>query len=304
MRKSAAYSVALHAAVLVVGYYGLPHLPSPPIDLDQAMAVEVVNVSDLPSPPPPPPAPVEAKKETPTPPPPPPQVRTPPPPPPAPPSPPQPKPEEVAVLVKPDPKKPDPKKPEQPKAEEQPKPQPVVADVKPRRKPKAPDTFASVLKTVEDLKRQTPKPPEKPEEKKVEKPKTESFESQIAKALSQPVPPTTSTRPPSASEIDVIASAIRRQIEPCWNLPSGAQNAENLAIEVAVEFATDGTVRHAEVRDASRMRSDPFFRAAAESAMRALLNPTCNPFKLPLDKYDQWRAVTLVFNPRQMFGRT
>ena len=302
MRKGAAYSVALHAAVLVVGYYGLPHLPSPPIDLEQAMAVEVVNVSDLPSSPPPPPAPVEAKKETPTPPPPP-QVRTPSPPPPAPPSPPELKPEEVAVLVRPDPKKPEPPKPEQPKAEEQ-KPQPVVADLKPRRKPKAPDTFASVLKTVEDLKRQTPKPPEKPEEKKVEKPKTESFESQIAKALSQPVPPTASTRPPSASEIDVIASAIRRQIEPCWNLPSGAQDAENLAIEVAVEFATDGTVRHAEVRDARRMGSDTFFRAAAESAMRALLNPRCNPFKLPPDKYDQWRAVTLVFNPRQMFGRS
>ncbi|MSO54244.1 MAG: hypothetical protein EXQ90_03850 [Rhodospirillales bacterium] len=302
MRKGAAYSVALHAAVLVVGYYGLPHLPSPPIDLEQAMAVEVVNVSDLPSSPPPPPAPVEAKKETPTPPPPP-QVRTPSPPPPAPPSPPELKPEEVAVLVRPDPKKPEPPKPEQPKAEE-PKPQPVVADLKPRRKPKAPDTFASVLKTVEDLKRQTPKPPEKPEEKKVEKPKTESFESQIAKALSQPVPPTASTRPPSASEIDVIASAIRRQIEPCWNLPSGAQDAENLAIEVAVEFATDGTVRHAEVRDARRIGSDPFFRAAAESAMRALLNPRCNPFKLPPDKYDQWRAVTLVFNPRQMFGRS
>ena len=303
MRRSAAYSVGLHAAVLVIGYFGLPNLRSTPIDLDQPIAVEVVNVSDLPSPPPPPPVPAEAKKETPTPPPP--QVRTPPPPPPAPPSPPEPEPKaEVALLVKPDPKKPEPPKPEPPKAEEKPRPQPVVADVKPRRKPKAPDTFASVLKTVEDLKRQAPKPPEKPDEKKAERPKTESFESQIAKALSQPVPPTASTRPPSASEIDVIASAIRRQIEPCWNLPAGAQDAENLSIEVGVEFATDGTVRHAEVRDARRMGSDPFFRAAAESAMRALLNPRCNPFKLPLDKYDQWRAVTLVFNPRQMFGRT
>ena len=50
------------------------------------------------------------------------------------------------------------------------------------------------------------------------------------------------------------------------------------------------------------MTADPFFRSAAESALRAVLNRRCQPFKLPPEKYDIWKLMILSFNPKEMFG--
>ena len=101
----------------------------------------------------------------------------------------------------------------------------------------------------------------------------------------------------SISEVD----AIRQQIKRCWNVPAGAKDAQDLVIEVALVMNPDATVRDARVIDAARMRSDPFYRAAAESARRAVLNPKCNPLKLPSEKYREWQQITLTFNPKDMF---
>ena len=62
----------------------------------------------------------------------------------------------------------------------------------------------------------------------------------------------------------------------------------------------DATVRQARVVDAARMNSDPYYRAAAESALRALGHPDCIPLKLPLDKYEVWRNFTFNFDPSKM----
>jgi len=59
-------------------------------------------------------------------------------------------------------------------------------------------------------------------------------------------------------------------------------------------------VRDARIVDQGRMSTDSFFRAAAESAMRAVLNPRCNPLKLPREKYDVWKSFILNFNPKEM----
>jgi hypothetical protein len=157
-----------------------------------------------------------------------------------------------------------------------------------------------VLRTVEELKR---RPSQRPKEKadkakKKEEEKKETFESQIAKALASPTRRFDSALPLSISEIDLV----RQQIAACWNLPAGAREAEDLAIEVWVAMNPDGTVREARIRDKGRMETDPFFRSAAESALRAILNPRCNPLRLPRQKYDHWKTMTLTFDPREMFG--
>jgi hypothetical protein len=59
-------------------------------------------------------------------------------------------------------------------------------------------------------------------------------------------------------------------------------------------------VTNVRIVDQSRYASDAFFRAAADSAKRALLNPRCSPLKLPADKYDQWKSITLSFNPKDV----
>jgi hypothetical protein len=95
--------------------------------------------------------------------------------------------------------------------------------------------------------------------------------------------------------------ALRRQLEACWNVPIGAKDAQDLRVEVFMVINQDRTLREARVVDQSRYNSDSFYRAAADSALRAVRNPACSPFQLPPDKYDVWKTVTVTFDPSQMF---
>ena len=98
------------------------------------------------------------------------------------------------------------------------------------------------------------------------------------------------------SEIDVL----RQQIAGCWNIAAGARQAESLSVEIEMRMNPDATVRTARVVDGARMNSDPFFRAAAESALRALSHPDCIPLKLPVGKYEVWKSFTFNFDPKNM----
>ena len=98
------------------------------------------------------------------------------------------------------------------------------------------------------------------------------------------------------SEIDVL----RQQIAGCWNIAAGARQAEALSVEIEMRMNPDATVQTAQVVDGTRMNSDPFFRAAAESALRALSHPDCIPLKLPVGKYEVWKSFTFNFDPKNM----
>lgn len=286
MRDAFSYSVLFHVVVMTIGYFGLPYIEREPVITDVPIMVEIVNVDEMTNAPPP--APKPKKKPEP-------EAKKPPPkkaPPKASPPPPPPKKEVAALPAEPAPKaKPKPKR----EAKPEPKPKPRLAAVKPRRKPTPPDAFTSVLKTVEKLKAKPP-PDEKKKEKK-EKKQAETFEQQMAKALTSRTARHSPLRPLAISEIDLV----RQQIQECWSLPAGAKDAHDLAIEIKMVMNPDATVREARIQDQSRLRSDPFFRAAAESALRAVLNPRCNPLKLPPEKYHQWQTMTLIFDPRDMF---
>jgi len=66
-----------------------------------------------------------------------------------------------------------------------------------------------------------------------------------------------------------------------------------------VQMRRDGTVASTRLLNPERM-NDPFFQAAAESANRALLNPQCQPLKLPPEKFDQWQTFTITFDPKDL----
>jgi len=102
----------------------------------------------------------------------------------------------------------------------------------------------------------------------------------------------------TASEIDVLRQHIKR----CWNVPAGVQGARDLAVTIRMEVAQDGTVTKAEIVDKARMNSnDEPFKAAANSAKRAVLDPQCNPLPLPAHKYDQWKDLEFNFDPKEMY---
>ena len=61
----------------------------------------------------------------------------------------------------------------------------------------------------------------------------------------------------------------------------------------------DGTVARATVSDPTTFNSEAE-RRAAESAMRAMLNPRCQPFPLPPGAYENWKTLKLTFDVREM----
>ena len=147
---------------------------------------------------------------------------------------------------------------------------------------KKPNQLQSVLKSIEQVKKDF-------SDKKKSTEKTESEDK---------VTPTKLGINLSISEID----AIRRHFEKCWNIPSGAREAGNLATEIKVRFNKKGNVLDARIVDVSRMKRDRYFRTAAESALRAVLNPRCQNAPLPEDKFDKWKNLTLNFDPKSIIG--
>jgi outer membrane biosynthesis protein TonB len=108
---------------------------------------------------------------------------------------------------------------------------------------------------------------------------------------------------PTATEIEAIAAAIKRQIERCWIPPVGAANAEDLTVRLAVSVERDGTVTRASVVSIGAGGNDDFRQAAADSARRAVLNPQCSKLDLPPNRYEVWKELALTFNLKELLGR-
>ena len=99
-----------------------------------------------------------------------------------------------------------------------------------------------------------------------------------------------------------LSDALKNQIAQCWSPPVGAPHPEQLIPVFRLFLGPDGRVVQAPqltADSAARATSDPFMRAAAEAARRAIY--TCAPYKLPAAKYDVWRDITVDFDPRRMF---
>ena len=67
-----------------------------------------------------------------------------------------------------------------------------------------------------------------------------------------------------------------------------------------MHISKEGVVQKADIINKERM-NDSNFQAAAESAQRAVLDPNCNPLPLSPEKYEQWKDLTLRFNPKDMY---
>ncbi|MHB1219410.1 MAG: cell envelope integrity protein TolA [Alphaproteobacteria bacterium] len=286
MRRAAYYSAGLHLGIVFFAAVIWPlldfdrEMPEPimPVEIVASLPQSKAEPTPEPKAEPAPEPPKEAKPEPPTP--------TPPTPPP--PQPPAPKVEqqpEAIPLPKPQPPKPEPPK-------ETAQPQPPEPQVRPvvKEKPEPPtpnkNLMASVLKTVEKLDQEQKKANDKPA------PKTET--------QTTPTPNATVSNLDRTRREAQLGDLVRQQIKQCWNVPAGAKDIQNMVVEIRMQLGPDGAVQRVEPRDPGRMGSDPFYRTLAESAMRAVLNPRCNPLKLPSDSYDIWRDMTLTFNPKDL----
>lgn len=278
--SSLGISAGFHVAVVIVTMISLPWLKKD-LEIPAPVMVEFVEIGKVtetthvaaPTPKPekeepkkeepPPPAPKNAAKE------------------PTPPAPKKPEPApkkeepkketkpEVDPIAKPDKKKPTPKK-EEPKKET---------------KPKEQQDFNSLLKNLADSK---PAP-------------SQPVNEQPDMGLNEAAPVQGAQAPLGTKMTMSEQDALRAQLERCWNFPMGAKDAEDLNVEIFMVINPDRTLRDARIVDMARYNRDTFFRAAADSAMRAVRSPLCSPFMVPPDKYDVWKNTTVNFNPRDMF---
>lgn len=95
----------------------------------------------------------------------------------------------------------------------------------------------------------------------------------------------------TATEIE----GVRNKIRPCWNTEGGGQSP---IVQFRIELNPDGTVTKASLVDAGRYASEPAYREAADKAYRAIMNPRCQPWPLPPEKYAAWKLVTMNFDAR------
>jgi outer membrane biosynthesis protein TonB len=88
--------------------------------------------------------------------------------------------------------------------------------------------------------------------------------------------------------------SIRQQIYPHWSVPGGITGAENLVVELRITLQEDGTVTNIQILDQARCQTDPQYRAAAESARRAVR--IASPLKIPANRVDLLRSFRFRFN--------
>ena len=308
MRYGAAISAFLHGVLVLLVVVGLPDILQSERIQSVPIAVEIVTPDALEKKPEPkkpdPPKPAPKK------PPPPKTVEKPAPPPPAPEPPkqvakipdappppkPEPKPEPVPEpraepLPKPKPK------PQVKPAPPKPKPKPKQVEVaaksppapRPKRKPRPPqDEFQSLLKNLDKEQKQRKSEPAKKSE-------------EVAKRAEE----TPKRSPLEQRRIAAgLAQAIKQQITPCWKIQAGAKDAANMQVAIRMRLNPDGSLGAVPmIQDQGRMGSDPFFRAVAESALRALRDPACVPIKLPYEHYDMWKEIVFIFDPREALGQ-
>jgi outer membrane biosynthesis protein TonB len=280
MRGPFFMSGAFHAIIFLVSIFGLPLVMTPPKSVDIPITVEIVDIAEL----------TQTNKIA--------------------------KPiEKIEEEEKPAPKI---SKPSPPEIEEIP---PVKMDEPPKdvEKPVSELAPPDKAKPAEKAVKPAPKKPVKPIEKKKEEPKRDfnSLLKNLAPDAQEQIKPeetldkvlaaaTEKTQEGSLSdrltmsEIDAIQRAVNEKLRPCWYVQTGAKNAEDLAVEVRIKVNPDMTVQQATILNQLLYTTDSYYRAAADAAKRALLDPRCAPLPLPPGKYEQWKDIRLNFNPGDM----
>ena len=92
------------------------------------------------------------------------------------------------------------------------------------------------------------------------------------------------------------------QLASCWSPPAGAKIENWMIVSISANINKDARVFQDSVRiiDTNISKDNPFYKPITESAVRTFFNPECNPLKLPKDKYDLWKNLTINFDLRLM----
>ena len=164
----------------------------------------------------------------------------------------------------------------------------VSIEVKPKPKPEPEFDIASMLKDLRNEKT-TPKVDNINEEEKKDIIKKETQEVVEEKGAEL-----------SISEIDLVLQQLSR----CFIAPAGAEINKSMYVKISAKIQRNRRVLENSIRivDTNISKSSTVYGPITESAMRTLLNPDCIPLKLPEDKYELWKNLTMKFDYSIMRG--
>ena len=104
----------------------------------------------------------------------------------------------------------------------------------------------------------------------------------------------------SISEIDLVLQQLSR----CFIAPLGSKIEKTAFVKISAKILQNRRVVQNSIRivDTNIDISNPFYGPITRSSMNTFLNPDCIPLKLPEDKYDLWKNITLTFDYSIMKG--
>ena len=119
------------------------------------------------------------------------------------------------------------------------------------------------------------------------------------------IPGSPSAAERKANHASVWGPVFRSQVERCWRKPTGDEATVQAAFTIRLTRA--GWLLEPPLPDGPA--SSDFATAYQNSAIKALNE--CQPYKLPIEYYDEWKHFAPVFSERKgkaadglLFGRT
>lgn len=132
-------------------------------------------------------------------------------------------------------------------------------------------------------------------------PQDSAVEDAVAAALAEANRPAAQAAPSGPPMTDGEKDALRIAVQQCWNVGSLSTDALRTTVTVAVSMSRDGRPDNGSIRMVGfEGGSEASARQAYEAARRAIIRCGANGFALPVEKYDHWRDIEMVFNPERM----
>ena len=181
-------------------------------------------------------------------------------------------------------------------------PEETSAPVKSVRPKGRPTDIAKLIEKIEAAQKEEPQEPEKVVEKTSE-------EDQVAKDIAAALAAATqeaASQATSQSQGDGDGPPLSQsereglifKVQQCWNVPIAIQNARDLKVTLRVSLEKDGHLSSSPVLIEPVNSGLVGVQHAYEAGRRALIR--CQPFKLPVEKYETWKEIDIVFNPQKM----
>jgi hypothetical protein len=145
---------------------------------------------------------------------------------------------------------------------------------------------------------QRPEPDDPPAAEEEADPIADAVAAAVAEAVETPAAPAEPVGPPlSAAQRD----GFRLAVAGCWNVGSLSNAAQATTVVVGFDMNRDGRPVAGSLQLVSyNGTSQAAAQQAYEAARRAILRCGTNGYDLPVESYERWQQVELVFNPEGM----